>query len=108
MEQYRNIEVECDEDHKFKLEIPEDDRRRLPSSDEGYASLFAEDGDGAGDADDADDDIAIDDADMGDDDLLKDFMDALNADGDDEGDFEDEEAFDGEDDFVPDENSDKE
>lgn len=32
MEQYRNVEVECDEDHKFNLELPPDDRTLLMNS----------------------------------------------------------------------------
>ncbi|MBR5633039.1 MAG: DNA-directed RNA polymerase subunit beta', partial [Clostridia bacterium] len=89
MEQYRNVDVECDEDHKFNLTVEDEEDRENLETPEGRANVFA------ADADADEDDHDHDDADG--DDLLSKVMDIFTGNaGDDDYDDEDEDFGDDE------------
>ena len=81
MEQYRNVEVECDEDHKLNLTVEEEDEREDLETPEGRANVFAAESDVEDDDHDHDDDGA--------DDLLSKVMDIFSGNAGDD-DFDDE------------------
>ena len=86
MEQYRKVEVECDEDHQFKYEEVEEEREDVADAD-GMAKIFSDDS--VNEDDEAD--IEVEGDESSDSDLLAGFMAALagNDDEDFDEDFDD-------------------
>ena len=88
MEQYRKVEVECDEDHQFKYEEVEEEREDVADAD-GMAKIFSDDG--VNEDDEADIEVDGEGDESSDSDLLAGFMAALagNDDEDFDEDFDD-------------------